>query len=152
MQLEINAEGVDAVVSRILQPRNAHDDRQQADRDTGTPLRVSQPVARVDPGAEVLKISTADSPGRVLLTLTPHGTSATPAMSAHETRHPKHPAAVPLQAGARRSTQKSTGCTGTTPSSSTTPTQADIERSPQTLQTNRAYAPSICEGIAMHTQ
>ena len=86
MQLEINAEGVDAVVSRVLQPRNAHDDRQQADRDTGTPLRVSEPVARVDPGAEVLKVSTADSPGRVLLTLTPHGASATPAMSAHETR------------------------------------------------------------------
>jgi hypothetical protein len=87
MQLEINVEGVDAVVSRILQPRNAHDDRQQADRDTGTPLRVSEPVARVDPGAEGLKVSTADSPGRVLLTLTPHGASATPAMSAHETRH-----------------------------------------------------------------
>ena len=37
MQLEINVEGVDAVVSRVLQPRNAHNDRQQVDRDTGTP-------------------------------------------------------------------------------------------------------------------
>jgi hypothetical protein len=36
MQLEINAEGVDAVVYRVLQPRNTHDDRQQADR---TPVR-----------------------------------------------------------------------------------------------------------------
>ncbi len=33
MQWEINAEGVDAVVSRVLQPSNAHDDRQE-DRDT----------------------------------------------------------------------------------------------------------------------
>jgi hypothetical protein len=116
MQLEINAEGMDAVVSRMLQPRNAHDDRQQADRDTGTPLRVSELVAMVDLGAEVIKVSTTGSPGRVLLTLTPHGACATPAASVHETRRPKHPAAVPFQAGARRSTQKSAGCTGTTPS------------------------------------
>jgi hypothetical protein len=64
MQLEINAEGMDAVVSRVLQPRNAHDDRQQADRDTGTPLRVSELVALVGLGAEVIKVSTTGSPGR----------------------------------------------------------------------------------------
>ncbi|MCA1694206.1 MAG: hypothetical protein LC749_05435 [Actinobacteria bacterium] len=114
MQSEIHAEGMDAVVSRVLQPRNAHDDRPQADRDSGAPLRVSELVAMVDPGAKVIKVSTAGSPGRVLRTLTPHGACATPATSGHETRRPKHPAAVPFQAGARRSTQKSAGCTGTT--------------------------------------
>jgi hypothetical protein len=149
MQSEINAEGVDAVVSRVLQLRNAHDDRPQADRDTGMPQRVSELVAMVDPGAEVIKVSTAGSPGRVLLTLTPHGACATPAASVHETRRPKHPAAVPFQAGARRSTQKSAGCTGTTPSSSATPTQADIERSPQlsrrTVRMRPAYVrASLC--------
>ncbi len=63
MQLEINAEGVDAVVSRVLQPRNAHDDRQQADRDTGAPLRVSELVAMVGLGVGVIKASTAGRPG-----------------------------------------------------------------------------------------
>jgi hypothetical protein len=56
----------------------------------------------VDLRAEVIKVSTADSPGRVLLTLTPHGACATPAASVHETRRPKHPAAIRLQTGARR--------------------------------------------------
>jgi hypothetical protein len=138
MQLEINAEGMDAVVSRVLQPRNAHDDRQQADRDTGTPLRVSELVAMVDLGAEVIKVSTTSSPGRYC-SPSPRTGRATPATSGHETRRPKYPAAVPFQAGARRSTQKSAGCTGTTPSSSATSTQVDIERS-----RNAPDEPCVC--------
>jgi hypothetical protein len=62
MQSEINTEGVDAVVSRVLQLRNAHDDRPQADRDTGMPQRVSELVAMVDPGAEVTKVRIAEQP------------------------------------------------------------------------------------------
>ena len=114
MQSEINAGGGGrrGLSGAAAQKRSR---RSAASRpNTGTPLRVSELVAMVDLGAEVIKVSTAGSPGRVLLTLTPHGACATPAASVHETRRPKHPAAMPFQAGARRSTQKSAGCTGTT--------------------------------------
>ena len=148
MQSEINAEGMHAMGSRVLQPSNAHHDRQQADRDTGTPLQVSELVAMVDPGAEVIKVGTAGSPAgycspsprtvRVLhrRRLGTKRDAETPSRSAAPGRGPTLDA-------------KSAGCTGTTPSSLATPTQVDIERSPQfsrrTVRMRPAYErASLC--------
>ena len=62
MQLEIKTEGVEFVVSRAPQPKNDNDGRQKADRDTGTPLHVTELVAMDDTGAEVIKVTTTGEP------------------------------------------------------------------------------------------
>jgi hypothetical protein len=151
MQLEINAEGMDAVVSRVLQPRNAHDDRQQADRDTGTPLRVSELVAMVDLGAEVIKVSTTGSPGRYC--------SPSP-----RTVRVLHRRRLGTKRDARNTQPQCRSRQGPdarrrSPPDAPVPPRAHQPRRPRwilsghaTLQTNRAYAPGICEGISMHTQ
>lgn len=62
MQLEIKTEGVDFVVSRAPQPKNDAEGRQKADRETGTPLYVTELVAMDTTGAEVIKVTTAGEP------------------------------------------------------------------------------------------
>jgi hypothetical protein len=62
MQLEINTEGVDFVVSRAPQPKNDNDGRQKTDRGTGELLHVTELVAMDETGAEVIKVTTAGQP------------------------------------------------------------------------------------------
>jgi hypothetical protein len=62
MQLEIKTEGVDFVVSRAPQPKNDSDGRQKTDRETGTPLCVTELVAMDATGAEVIKVTTSGEP------------------------------------------------------------------------------------------
>jgi hypothetical protein len=62
MQLEIQTEGVDFVVSRAPQPKNDNDGRQKTDRETGELLHVTELVAMDETGAEVIKVTTAGQP------------------------------------------------------------------------------------------
>src|SRR2546421_12287408 len=55
MQLEINTEGVEFVVSRAPQPKNDNDGRQKTHRETGELLHVTELVAMDETGAEVIK-------------------------------------------------------------------------------------------------
>ena len=82
MQLEIRTEGVDFVVSRAPQPKNDNDGRQKTDRETGTPLYVTELVAMDDTGAEVIKVTTA---GR---RLGPRRGDQTPRNLHHQPPHP----------------------------------------------------------------
>ena len=59
MQLEIETEGVDFVVSRAPQPKNDQDGRQKTNRETGELLHVTELVAMDDTVAEVIKVTTA---------------------------------------------------------------------------------------------
>lgn len=122
---------MDAVVSRVLHPSNAHDDRQQADRDTGTPMRVSELVAMVDPGAEVIKVSTVEQP---------RGHHAAARYGAHAGHH---------SADHRRPRWGgSPDRVLLTLTHQSLRTQVGIERSPQ-LARRTAYARGMCEGIAV---
>jgi integrase len=62
MQLEINTEGIDFVVSRAPLPKNDNDGRQKTDRETGAPLHVTELVAMDETGAEVIKVTTSGEP------------------------------------------------------------------------------------------
>jgi hypothetical protein len=59
MQLKVNTEGVEFVVSRPPQPKNDNDGRQKTDRETDELLHVTELVAMDDTGAEVIKVTTA---------------------------------------------------------------------------------------------
>jgi hypothetical protein len=59
MQLEIKTEGVDFVVSRAPQPKNDNDGQQ---RQTGTPVYVTELGAMNQTGAEVIKVTTSGEP------------------------------------------------------------------------------------------
>lgn len=62
VNLELETDGVDFVVSKLPEPKNDETGTQKADRLTGELLFVTEMVVMYDSGAEVIKVTTGGAP------------------------------------------------------------------------------------------